>query len=452
MSQSRHFAQVPGRRWCGLRSRGQASSSESSRAAGRAAVGHPVEIKGRGRWQTPAMRSFLKHSPDLVHLVIVAVVIVPLFALIARWGPEGNPDALAAAYPAWHFVNNGTLDHSEVAFIADDLERLDIWFLETSDGAVVSNRAPGLIGLATLGYLALGRPTFTAGPATAVALLTTVFAVLVMWRVMSRLVGRRFATAGALVLALGTTTWWVSATELWPHGPGQLWASLAVASVAAGSYAKAGWAFALAVVTRPVTAVMAAVTGLAESFRLKTVKPAVQVGIGSSVGLLLVVAYNRAVFGAWSVRGGYSESFSTGRYSFAEYLVNLWEMTVGLPNGVLTTSPILGVAVYGMYRARRTVPGWAFSILSAAVGYLALHAALNYASGDSVVFYRYPLEAIMLATPALVIGAKWMWDEGGVWRGLVVSAAVASITLQVAHVLLWSCVITDPVIPACVLD
>lgn len=398
------------------------------------------------------MRPYLRQNPDLAHLILVAVVILPLFASIARWGPEGNPDALAVAYPAWYFVNNGTLDHSEVAFIADDLERLDTWFLETPDGAVVSNRAPGLIGFAILAYLAIGGPNFTAGPATAVALLTTVLAVLVMWRVMSRMVGRAFATAGALVLALGTTTWWVSATELWSHGPGQLWASLAVASVAAGSYAKAGGAFALAVVTRPVTAAMAAVTGVTESVRTRGLKPVAQIGIGSSVGLLSVMVYNRVVFGAWSVRGGYGEYFSIYRYSLGEYLLNLWDLTVGLPNGVLTTSPILGVAVYGMYRARRAIPGWAYSTLYAACAYLALHAALNHASGDSVVFYRYPLEAVMLAAPSLAIGAKWLWDERGRWRVLVVFAAVASVALQVAHLLLWSCVITDPVIPACILD
>ena len=123
-----------------------------------------------------------------------------------------------------------------------------------------------------------------------------------------------------------------------------------------------------------------------------------------------------------------------------------------MSNGVLTTSPILEGSVYGVYRARGAVPGWAFSVAGAAVGYLALHAALNRASGGSVVFYRYPLEAVMLAASALVVGARWMWDEGGVWRGRLVFAAVVSIALQVAHVLLWSCFITNPVLPACVLN
>jgi hypothetical protein len=157
------------------------------------------------------------------------------------------------------------------------------------------------------------------------------------------------------------------------------------------------------------------------------------------------------VFGDWTIRGGYSEAFSVERYSITGYLTNLWEMLVGLPNGFLTTSPILGVSLYGAYRARHLIPGWARSTLLGAAAYLMLHAALNRASGGSVVFYRYPLEAIMLATPALVVGARWLLDRGGTLRILVVFSACGSIALQIAHVLLWSCFITDPVIPACVL-
>lgn len=388
------------------------------------------------------------------HFALIVTLVLPLYAITGRWGAQGNLDALSAALPAYQVIQEGELDLSSYPTVADNLEVLDRWFVETPAGLIVSNRAPGLIAVAIPGYALFNLHSFTNGPATAVALLTTILAIFITWEVLIRLVGLNKATVGAITLALGTTTWWVSSSELWPHGPGQLWAAIAILSLSASSAAGAGWAFAASVTTRPLTALFALFSGASESWRQKSWSPAIRIGSISAIGLAAVVTYNRAVFGLWTVRGGYSADFTSGamrRFTIGSYLGNVWDMFIGLPNGVLTTSPILGVALIGAIVTWSRIPGWAKSTAFAGFGYLLVHAALNRASGGSVIFYRYPLEAIVLAAPLLALGASRLWDQTRIWRKVIVAALVTSIALQMLQVFVLSCSTTFPVLRTCLL-
>lgn len=403
-------------------------------------------------WKTLQVRSRLQDRRK--HLALITVLVIPLYIFNARWGIEGNLDAIAVGLPAYQLVQQGTLNLSGYEVVTQDLEELDRWFIELPGGEVVSNRAPGLIGLTVPAYAAIQQRGFGNGPATVVALLTTFAAVLLTWRVLESLVGLGAATVAALTLALGTTTWGVSSSELWPHGPGQLWASLVILSLSLGSYLGAGVAFALSVTTRPLTGFFALFTGVLESWRRRSVTPALAIGGMTAIGVTAVIAYARIVFDRWSLRGGYSADFTTGaieRFTPFGYLHNVWEMFLGLPNGVLVTTPILGLALVAAVAFRDEIPGWARSVAWAGLGYLLIHAALNRASGGLAIFYRYPLEAIVLAAPALTIGAHRLWQRGRIWSRMVVAAVSISIALQFAHVFIISCSITDPVVRACLL-
>lgn len=390
------------------------------------------------------------------HLALIIVVILPLYVANARWSIHGNPDVIAAALPAYELANNLSIDVSGHQVIADNLDRgLDTWFIEMPSGEVVSNRPPGLILLTTPPYAVMQQRGFSVGPSTLVALLTTVLAVVLTWNVLIDLVGLTRATVATLTLAMGTTTWAVSSAQLWPHGPGQLWAAIAISSMSAASLSGAGWAFAVSVTTRPLTALFAVTTGLLESIRRRSWRPTLMIWGIASLGAAAVVMYNRYVFGTWSLRGGYSEDFTMGaldRFSPWDYLLNVFHMFVGLPNGFLITTPIIGIAVLGAVQAWKRIPGWAKSTALAGVIYLLVHAALNRASGGSLVFYRYPLESIVLAAPALTLGSQHLWDSKVAWRVIVGFAIGASIILQVLHVYYFSCLITDPPIVSCILE
>lgn len=390
----------------------------------------------------------------MLHASVLAVLVLPLFILNARWGVDGNGDSIAVAIPAWEVAGGGSLDLSHIDTIADEQEVLERWYPLTTDGRIVSNRAPGLISMAIPSYLLFGTESFSNGPATLMALLATTAALGIVWITLQRLVDLTFATSATVVLALGTTTWAVSSAELWPHGPGQLWAAIAVWAVSAQAYGRAGLAFGLSMTTRPLTGIFAAVTGVLEGARRRDWRPVLKIAVFSSIGFALVLIYNRWLFGSWSLRGGYSDSFTSGaldRFTIASYARNVWEMFLGPRNGVLVTTPIVGIAVYGAIRFRKAIAPWMQSLLGAAVAYLLIHAMLNRASGGATIFYRYPLEAIVLASPALVVGANRLWDSGRLGEMLVTITAIISIVLQFLNVFVFSCWITDPVVPACVL-
>ena len=400
----------------------------------------PVQISSssRARWL------------DRAHIGLLLLIIVPIFTLTARWGIDANADTKATALPAWQLVQKQTLELAGLeAVINEDPEAIGRWYVSAADHELVSNRPPGLILLGIPSYLLFGRTEFSNGPASGVAVLTTTLAMIVCWWLVAPLVGRRFASLAVLVLAFGTTTWWISSSELWPHGPGQLAAALAVLSASSGKYAASGSWFGFAVLLRPITAVSAAVMGTVEALRRRQIRPLILIAVtsGTAVGVLLM--YNRWLFGAWSIRGGYPAELRLGRLSWTGYMSNLYEMLLGLPNGVLTTSPIVAVAVLGAVIAWKEIPAWAKSAAVAGAAYLLVHAALNRASGGMPFFYRYPLEALVLATPLLVMGARALWERAFGWV-VVVAAAVVSVALQVFHALYASCYFTDPVVWFCV--
>ena len=221
--------------------------------------------------------------------------------MVGRWGIEGNVDVIATNAPAWQLAVNQTLD---VDFIADS----NPWIVSDKDGRSVSNRSPGLIATAYPAYAALKPDAFTNAPGTLTALLMSLGALYLIYRLLLGHFGQAFALGSTIVLGLGTTTWTISASQLWPHGPGQFWMAVALATIANAKYVATGSAFALAILIRPITAVSAAAVGLGESWRLRSWKPAVQVGVMSLIGLGLLTAYNRWLFGTSSVVGAQSSS------------------------------------------------------------------------------------------------------------------------------------------------
>lgn len=387
------------------------------------------------------------------HLILLVLLISPLWAVNGYWDVWGNTDVVAANVASWQLVSQGTLDLGEYPVIADHLDELDRWFVEREDGSVVSNRAPGLIAIGVPVYAVLGTDAFRLAPGTALALLLTMLAVVILWRLIIPLAGLNAATASAVVVALGTTTWWISSAQLWPHGPGQFFAALALAAIARGSYGWAGWAFAGSVLVRPISGVFAATVGIVESLRRRSVLPALKMGAATAVGVGLLAVYNHLVFGAVSLRGGYSSAFTTGaieRFTVAWYLENVWAMFAGIPHGFLVMSPILGVGLAAAIRFRGYIPRWAWTAAGAAAAYLLVHAALNRASGGLGMFYRYPLEPIVLAGPVFAVGATAAFRAGGWWKRTVVWSAACSLFLQAFNVFFLICIL-DPAANACLL-
>ena len=179
------------------------------------------------------------------------------------------------------------------------------------------------------------------------------------------------------------------------------------------------------------------------------------IGSISAIAVALLLLYNWAIFGEVSVRGGYSSSATTGaveRFTILDYLRNVFAMFIGAPNGFLLLSPVLGVATFALIRYWKQVPGWARSGVLAALTYLLVHAFFNRASGGLPVMYRYPLEAITLASAALGFAAWTLARESRLGRRILVVTAVLSIVIQGYYVFVVSCVVLNPDLNTCFLS
>jgi hypothetical protein len=363
------------------------------------------------------------------------VLIGVLFVLVARRGPDVNIDVLATNAAAWRLGTSGTLE-------VEEFEGITPWLVEDKHGRLVSNRPPGLIGIAVPAYWLTGSEDFTNGPGSLTAVVSTLGAVALLLMLLLRHFEPLFATAAVVVFALGTTTWTVSSAQLWPHGPGQLTAALCLTVFAQDRYLLTGLAGACAIVIRPVAAVYVSALGILRSWQLRSIWPLLQIGATSLVGMVGLLVYNRWLFGAWSISGGYSDAFTSGaieRFTLSGYLENLLATFAIPPNGLLLYSPIVAVAAVGCQRAWGSIPGWARSAALAGLLYVLVHAALNRASGGMPIFYRYPLEGLTLALPALTWGADHLWRGRRFGRGVLVFSALFSVGLLIANAFYLEC-------------
>jgi hypothetical protein len=378
-------------------------------------------------------------SRRVAHVLTLIGGFAALYSLTANWGYEANVDAIAAALPAWSIVAHGTI-------VLDQFAGLNPWLVDGVSGTV-SNRPPGISAIAVPAYIITRPEVFTNGPATASAIAVTIGSLVVLYLTLCRVASSRLAFGSTVVMGAGTCTWLVSSSALWPHGPGQLWAALAIAALARERYLTSGWALGGAILTRPVTAVSTAVLGISESVRTRSLAPMVGIGAPVTIALAGLITYNRAVFGRWSVLGGYPADFTDRITSqgWSEYLQNLVGMFVAPTHGLFIWSPIVLVAAVGLVSMWPSIPGWARSAAIAALIYLLVHARLNRASGGAAFGYRYPLEPLMLAAPALVLGARHLLDRGGVGTFAVRLSLGVSIALQMALVFLLSCEVADGV-------
>lgn len=383
----------------------------------------PATRRARG---LPALRAALDDGPAWRLFAAVALPLLVVYLATASYAMPQSPDPVAAAMPARQLAEHGTLS---LDGDTDD----NPWLVETG-GRVVSNRQPGVILWGVPFYaLAPGDSSgpLPLGPAGVAAAASAALAMGVLALALRRVAPGSTAAAAAGVAGLATATWTVSADGLWPHGPAQLWLALALVAVGAERHVHAGLAYAAALLTRPNTAVMAAVSGLYLSWTRRSVRPALLVGAASGLGLAALVAYNTVVFGEPSISGGYPDDFTDRLTAMTvrTYAENVVGTLVSPGRGVLVLSPFLLVLVPGLRSAWRAAPDWVRASALAGLVYMALHLRMNrFWGGTNFFSYRYPIEALTLAAPLLVLA----WRQWAArtprrrrWMATAVAASVA---------------------------
>ena len=181
-------------------------------------------------------------------------------------------------------------------------------WLFTVDGREVTNRLAGTIFWAAPFYALIGsRSEPPIYPSALAAVAASAIAVGLAFALCCRVVPRRQAAVAALLLALATGTWTVSAKELWTHGPAQAAVLLTLLCYSNRQWLAAGIPAGFAILIRPHLGIVAVVLGVAGAVRERSVRPLL-ISVGSAVGLWILVLYNHAVWGAWTVFGGYPDT------------------------------------------------------------------------------------------------------------------------------------------------
>ena len=369
-----------------------------------------------------ALRRMIKRldeSPPHASFALVVLAAIGVFAATASWGETPGPDAAASALSAWQFATNGNLDVSQ---LGDNL-----WFVERG-GRLVSNRPPGATLIAIPAYLVwqFAEPSFV--PSTATAVATTALALGFLHLALRKLLKPSTAAAAVAIFGLGTATWPISSDQLWQHGPAQMWLALAVLAMSSSSQLPAGMAFGLAILTRPITAVLAATAGIAEGWKTRSPRVTLAIGSASAVGFAGLLWFNRVMFETFSPLGTYDPEFAARLTStpVGEYARNLLGAIADPLNGLLIWSPFIVVLLLGVPAGWRAAPSWVKSSALAGGLYLLLHARLNRFSGGLPVDYRYPLEALVVAAPLMALSYReWVSRSRGMKAAFMIGVAVA---------------------------
>jgi hypothetical protein len=334
-----------------------------------------------------------------------------LFLATANFAARQINDAASALTSAWSLGQHGTLDMSLSPAPKP-------WSVHVGDH-LYSDRLPGVIAWAAPFYALLGRPAaptmFPTGVAVATAAALIVALSYILFR---RLVGPRTALGGTIVLALGTSTWSVSADALFPHGPDQVWLLAFMIALSSRRWWLAGCAGAALIVTRPTAAVAVAVAALWCSIRGRRAAPALRIGIVSSLGLGFLLIYTRVLFSHWALYAGSYDSIEKnvlgkgGTYSPTdpfELVTNVAGFVVSPTRGLLVLSPFLLMLIPGLRRAWQSAPAWVQAGALAAVCYTLIQLwSNNFGGGSDFYGYRYALEPLTLASPLLLLSwQKW---------------------------------------------
>ena len=380
-----------------------------------------VRLAGAPAWQT--------------FLVVFLPVLALYLTTMQKNNIESNFDAVASALPAWHLSQFGDIDLAQ-------FEQLP--FIFDVNGTVLSNRPPGISFISVPLYWLFGDKTFSGVvpsllPATATAALASAGAVGVLHLVFRRLASPPVAVTAALVFSVGTSTWSISANELWPHGPAQLFLALAVLGIASSRFLAAGVAYGAAILIRPVTAIIAGVSGLYYGWRARSWRAMMAVAAGSLLGLAALLAYNRLALESGSLApSNYGRSFvdRAATQNPIAYLGDVLGFLFHPKYSVFVFSPFLVFTLLRLRSAWRTAPLWTKASAFGGLVYILVHLRLNRYWGGLAFNYRYALELLIMLSPILFLSGRAWYDEAGpfdrrlFWYSVAVSAAVQLIAIN----------------------
>jgi alpha-1,2-mannosyltransferase len=304
-------------------------------------------------------------------------VVLPLLLLLAVFGIYAvtterhavNTDAYAASAGAWRIATAGTpwfddLDVKEINGthgVIGGGNSNGQWLSPSPNGHVAPQRSVGPIVAGVPFYWALSdggdESDFNLLPGGLTASLLSALAVMLLFLAMRQRASTVLALSGAVVFALATPTWSLSANGLWTHPLTQFGIAGAAYAASRSRWWLAGVFLAAGMLGRPHLALIAAVLGLGVAWTRRDWLVAVGVALPTTASLVLVALWNRAVHGVWSITGSYTDVVDRATQGVEavlgdDLLTNYLGFLVSFDRGFLVWTPVLLLFVPALLLAR----------------------------------------------------------------------------------------------------
>jgi hypothetical protein len=326
-------------------------------------------------------------------------------------------DSQAAAASAWRIATTGRPWMEGVKAGALEGTRYPrMWIIETRQGHEVHARTPGVILAGVPFYWLLNNDPAPQNfeiwvGGVAAACFTAVAGLLMFLALRSRLSdGGAFVATSALLFA--TPVWSVSADALWTHSITVLAISGALWAATRSRWGMAGAFMGIGIFARAHLAVIAAIVGLYLGWRRRDWRITVRVAISSFVGLAMLVLWNKAVFGFWSLSGGYGSNpkdalLGDAGNSTLYNVANLLGFLANPDRGLLVWTPVILLLMPSLLAVRKQLPDWATAFALAGLTYTLVQLRINpFHGGQGFYGYRHGLELLVCMAPALIEAYK----------------------------------------------
>ncbi|HEX3223785.1 MAG TPA: hypothetical protein VHR35_14555 [Nocardioides sp.] len=345
-------------------------------------------------------------------LVLTAFAVYALTITRTLW----TTDVYGANWTSWHLATAGSpwIDGAHIPDVGPRSSHL-LAVVQTANGHTAFGRFPGVVVAGLPAYLIASGPMSTV-PGSLTAALLTACALGLLFNALRRRMPDTHALLATAAFGFATPVWTVSANLMWPHTitvlgiTGMAWAA------SADRWSWVGVFGGIALWGRLHAALIVAILALGVGIRRRDARLVARAATTSVLFLVGECAWDRWMYGSWSPLGGYggvSESANNYRWDLTNYL-GMW---VAPDRGILVWTPVVALLVPALLRSWRTIPDWSRSLLIAGVVYTVVQSAIiGFAGGTGFYGYRYGLEFLACATPALAFAAPRM---GRVARVLV---------------------------------
>jgi hypothetical protein len=373
-----------------------------------------------------------RSRPVALDACVLGFAVFVVYLATAKFHDPLNNDTRAASVAAWQLAMHGNA--TLTPFVKEGS-----WLFHVGNREI-TNRLPGVIFWATPFYFLLGSHTYpNVYPGALAAAAASAIAVSLVFSMSATLVDRRRALVAAALFAFGTGTWTVSANQLWTHGPAQAAVLLTLLLARRERWLLAGLPAGFAILIRPHLAVVAIVLALVEGVRTRRLRPLL-IGVGSLVGLAILLVYNHDLWGRYTVAGGYPNLDPAADHRIGPFLINIAGAFVSPERGMLVLTPALLLLLPGLGAGWKAAPWWVRSGALAGVAYLIAQLWLNRFSGGSGFFsYRVTLEGLSLCVPLLLLAWREWTSVGQLRRSTFAALAVFSVALHAfAAVIDWT--------------